>query len=38
MTITPEQRQAVLHAGDSPVQLDDPQTGLTYVLLERITL
>jgi hypothetical protein len=33
MTITPEQRQAVAQAGDSPVELDDPQTGLTYVLL-----
>jgi hypothetical protein len=33
MTMTPEQRQAAVEAGDSPVELADPQTGSTYVLL-----
>jgi hypothetical protein len=33
MTITPEQRQAVVEAGASPLELADPQTGSTYVLL-----
>jgi hypothetical protein len=32
-TITPEQRQAAVEAGDSPVELDDPQTGISYVLM-----
>jgi hypothetical protein len=32
-TITPEQRQAVADAGDLPVELADPQTGLAYVLM-----
>ena len=32
-TITPEQRQAAVEAGDSPVELADPQTGITYVLM-----
>ena len=32
-TITPEQRQALAEAGDSPVVLADPQTGDSYVLL-----
>jgi len=32
-TITPEQRQAVAEAGDSPVELADPQTGTSYVLV-----
>ncbi len=31
--ITPEQRQAVDEAGESPVELADPQTGAAYVLL-----
>jgi hypothetical protein len=31
--ITPEQRQAAVEAGDSPVELTDPQTGVRYVLL-----
>ena len=32
-TITPEQRQAVAEAGDSPVELAEPQTGTAYVLV-----
>jgi PHD/YefM family antitoxin component YafN of YafNO toxin-antitoxin module len=32
-TITPEQRQAAVEAGDSPVVLADPQTGINYVLM-----
>jgi hypothetical protein len=32
-TITPEQRQAVAEAGDSPVELADPQSGTAYVLV-----
>jgi PHD/YefM family antitoxin component YafN of YafNO toxin-antitoxin module len=32
-TITPEQRQAAVEAGDSPVELADPQTGISYVLM-----
>ena len=31
--ITPEQRRAVAEAGDSPVELADPQTGAAYVLV-----
>jgi hypothetical protein len=31
--ITPEQRQAAVEAGDRPVELADPQTGITYVLM-----
>jgi hypothetical protein len=31
--ITPEQRQAAAEAGDSPVELADPQTGRSYILL-----
>jgi hypothetical protein len=31
--ITPEQRQAVAEAGDSPVELADPQTGDAFVLI-----
>jgi hypothetical protein len=33
MTITPEQRLAVTEAGDKPVELADPLTGVEYVLL-----
>ena len=32
-TITPEQRIAVAEAGEAPVELDDPQSGTTYVLM-----
>jgi hypothetical protein len=32
-TITPEQREAVAEAGDAPVELADPQTGRSYVLV-----
>ena len=32
-TITAEQRQAAVEAGDSPVELADPQTGISYVLM-----
>jgi hypothetical protein len=32
-TITAEQKQAVEEAGDSPVELEDPQTGAAYVLM-----
>ena len=32
-TITAEQRQATIEAGDSPVELADPQTGISYVLI-----
>jgi hypothetical protein len=31
--ITPEQRQAAVEAGDLPVELADPQTGITYILM-----
>jgi hypothetical protein len=31
--ITAEQKQAVDQAGDSPVELEDPQTGAAYILL-----
>jgi hypothetical protein len=31
--ITPEQRQAAVAAGDLPVELADPQTGITYILI-----
>ena len=32
-TITAEQKQAVDKAGDSPIELEDPQTGTEYVLM-----
>jgi hypothetical protein len=32
-TITAEQRQAAVEAGDRPVELADPQTGDTYILM-----
>lgn len=32
-TITPEQRRAAADAGESPVELADPQTGNAYVLV-----
>ena len=32
-TLTPELRQAVLQAGDSPVRLMDPETHRAYVLV-----
>lgn len=32
-TITPEPRIAVAEAGEAPVELADPRTGTTYVLL-----
>jgi hypothetical protein len=31
--ITPEQRQAAVEAGDLPVELADPRTGITYILM-----
>ena len=31
--ITPEQRRAAAEAGDEPVELADPQTGDSYVLV-----
>ncbi len=31
--ITPEQRQAAVEAGDLPITLADPQTGITYILM-----
>ena len=31
--ITPDQRQAAAEAGDAPVELADPQTGDSYVLV-----
>jgi len=33
MTITPEQRQAVLGAGDSPVEIADPESNTSYFLV-----
>jgi hypothetical protein len=33
MTITPEQRQAIEQAGESPVELTDPQPNTTYYLV-----
>jgi hypothetical protein len=32
-TITAEQKQAVDEAGDSPIELEDPQTGSAYILM-----
>ena len=32
-TITPEQRRAISEAGDSAIELADPQTGASYVLI-----
>jgi len=32
-TITPEQRLAVSEAGDSPVELGDPDTGDSFILV-----
>jgi hypothetical protein len=32
-TMTPEQQRAVAEAGDSPVELADPQTGIAYILV-----
>lgn len=32
-SITPEQRLAVAKAGDSPIELADPQTGDAFVLV-----
>jgi hypothetical protein len=32
-TLTPEQRRAVESAGEEPVEITDPQTNATYVLL-----
>jgi hypothetical protein len=32
-TITPEQRLALAEAGDSPLELADPQTGDAFVLV-----
>jgi hypothetical protein len=32
-TLTPEQRQAVEQAGNSPVEITDPQTTTAYILL-----
>jgi hypothetical protein len=31
--LSPEQRDAVAHAGSTPIQVIDPQTQVTYVLL-----
>ena len=33
MTITPELRRAIDQAGGSPVELIDPETSETYILL-----
>jgi PHD/YefM family antitoxin component YafN of YafNO toxin-antitoxin module len=33
-TITPELREAIEQAGDSPVELTDPETRTSYVLLK----
>jgi hypothetical protein len=32
-TITQEQKQAVEQAGNSPIELEDPQTGAAYILM-----
>jgi hypothetical protein len=32
-TITAEQKQAVDEAGNSPIELEDPQTGAAYILM-----
>ena len=32
-TITPEQRLALAEAGDSPIELSDPQSGDAFVLV-----
>jgi hypothetical protein len=37
MTITPEQKQAVDHAGDAPVLLEDPETHQSYVIVNEET-
>ena len=33
-TLTPEQRQAVAQAGESPLRIEDPETHAAYVLLK----
>jgi hypothetical protein len=33
-TVTPEQRQEILLAGDAPVRLADPETQTEYVILK----
>jgi hypothetical protein len=37
MTMTPEQKQAVDHAGDAPVVLKDPETQEFYVIVKEET-
>ncbi len=32
-TISPEQRVAAAEAGDTPIEIADPQTGAAYILL-----
>lgn len=33
-TLTPEQRQAIEQAGEQPVQVEDPETHASYVILK----
>lgn len=33
MKITPEQRDAIEQAGNSPIEVSDPESGNTYVML-----
>ncbi len=35
MIITPEQKQALDHAGDAPVVLQDPETHESYVIVKE---
>ncbi len=37
MTMTPEQKKAVDHAGDAPVVLKDPETQESYVIVKEET-
>ncbi len=36
-TLTPELKQAIKQAGDSPIRLTDPETHLNYVLVSADT-
>ena len=35
MTITPELKQALDNAGEEPVRIEDPETRLTYVVINE---
>lgn len=35
-TLTPEQKRAVAEAGVGPVRVEDPETGIAYVLIPEV--